>query len=94
MRHLFTTEVSQELKEGIRYYLYISLWILDRLKHIHELSEKGFAENLKADLLEHDITRRVMTSISKKNAAEIFKIFKIKDPDCDKDSDGMLKDRA
>lgn len=44
-----------------------------------------------SDLFEDDDGDRVLTSIDVVSANEIFKIFNIKPPICDKDGNGIVK---
>lgn len=54
------------------------------------ISNQTFAKQLLDDLFQDDDSKRVLTSIPVPASREIFAIFNLHPPLCDKDNDGVL----
>ena len=67
------------------------IYFYHRLDNLDKISNKTAAEQLKKDLQEPDNDKRTMTEIDTKSANEIFQIFDLKYPNCDKSDDGFLR---
>lgn len=60
------------------------------LANINKITNLSVAEAIKADLNETDDSKRKLTSIDTNSASQLFSIFGLKDPNCDKDKSGDL----
>lgn len=61
------------------------------LDNIDKLANKDAANQLKADLNIEDDSKRTMKEIDTTTASQLFGIFNLKDPGCDKNKDNVIK---
>lgn len=62
------------------------------ISNLAKLANKDLADKLRNDLNTEDDSKRTVKSIDVASANQIFSIFGLKDPGCDKNKDGQITD--
>lgn len=61
-----------------------------RLASLNKFANQEVANSLKNDLNTADDSKRTLTKIDNLSANQLFSIFELKDPNCDKNNDGFV----